>query len=522
MNELAPLFALVLMMAASLAIGAVANRAESGGGFLSRYFLGNRGLGPWSMALTATVMSGGTFMGFPALIYQYGWSLALWIASYMMVALCTFGILGKRMAQLSRSTGAVTLPDLLRERFRSPALGSMASAFLILILSFSLIAQFKGGALILQEVLPGSFADGEKILGQPAPFVYGLIVFAIVVVTYTAFGGFLAAVWTDLFQSVLMLIGVLILLPLVWVRAGGLEGGTTAGVAAVGSGYAFPPGPGREFLPITLALSFFCMWSIAGLGQPATLLRLMAFRDTPTLRKAMGLLAVYNTLIYLPLVFIFICARGVFPTLERPDEVMPKLAVTVASPAIAGLILAAPFGAVMATVSAYLVQISSALVQDVYHRWVNPQASPKVLQRLSYASVVVVAIAAASATMRSPTFLQAIIVFAGGTAACTFLVPCVMAAYWERATARGAMAAMLSGALTTLVLYSIGWVRQVDSGIGEKSEFAPYYLFGFAPYVWGLLASALAGIVVTLQNPEKTPAERRARPELAVNERKCR
>ena len=497
MYSFAPLLALILMMGASLAIGSAANRSESGGGFLSRYFLGNRGLGPWSMALTATVMSGGTFMGFPALVYQYGWTLILWIASYMVVAICTFGVLGKRMAQLSRETGAITLPDLLRERFQSPALGTLASAFLVLILSFSLIAQFKGGALILQEVLPGVFGGAGTVLGQTPQFVFGLVVFGLVVVSYTVFGGFLAAVWTDVFQSILMAIGVLILFPLVLIRSGGLEAATMAGVQAAGTGFAHPPGAGREFLPITLALSFFCMWSIAGLGQPATLIRLMAFKDMPTLRKAMGLLAVYNTLIYLPLVFIFICARGIFPSLERPDEVMPKLAMTVASPLVAGLILAAPFGAVMATVSAYLVQISSALVQDVYHRWVNPKATERTLRRLSYCSIVLIAAIASGATMFSPKFLQAIIVFAGGIAACTFLVPCVLAAYSTRATGAAASAAMLSGALTALTLYAIGWARQVDPGIGEKSNFYPYYLFGFAPFFWGMIVSAVTGAVVT-------------------------
>jgi Na+/pantothenate symporter len=49
----------------------------------------------------------------------------------------------------------------------------------------------------------------------------------------------------------------------------------------------------------------------------------MAFRDTQTLRHAIFLLAVYNTLIYLPLVFIFVCARAILPGLEKPDEVMP-------------------------------------------------------------------------------------------------------------------------------------------------------------------------------------------------------
>jgi sodium/pantothenate symporter len=516
MAELAPLLALVLLMAVSMVIGVTANRAAEKGGFLKGYFLGNRGLGSWSMALTATVMSGGTFMGFPSLVYQYGWSVALWIASYMIVPLCTFAVLGKRMGQLSRQTGAITLPEFLRERFSSPILGMVASCAMIFILWVSLIAQFKGGAIILQKVLPtvpGVTNASWTLFGQSPAFVYGLAIFALVVVSYTVYGGFLAAVWTDVFQSVLMAIGVLILFPLALKVSGGLGAATAAGVQAVGPGFAFAPGgdaDGREFLPIGLAFSFFVMWSIAGMGQPATLVRLMAFRDTQTLRHATFLLAVYNTSIYLPLVLIFICARAILPALAKPDEVMPTMALTVASPWVAGIILAAPFGAVMATISAFLVQISSAFVQDIYHRWINPDAPEETLKRLSYASILLVALVAAAATLNSPRFLQAIIVFAGGSNACAFLFPAIMGAFWPRATARGALASMLAGVLTVGGLYLAGILSRVDPGIGEKSNLFPIYLLGIAPFVWGLVASVVAGITVSLMDapPKREQVER--------------
>ncbi len=520
MDSLAPLVGLIILMAASMAIGVVANRSSEKGGFLKGYFLGNRGLGSWSMALTATVMSGGTFMGFPSLVYQYGWVLALWIASYMMVPLCTFAVLGKRMGQISRQTGAVTLPDMLRERFSSPGLGLAASAFMICILAFSLIGQFKGGAIILQHVLPkppGWDDPSAQILGQSPAYVYGLVIFGLVVVSYTIYGGFLAAVWTDVFQSILMAIGVLIMFPLALKLSGGFGPATQQGVQAVGPGFAAAPGGSGEwqFLPISLAISYFCMWSIAGMGQPATLVRLMAFRDTKTMRKAIFLLAVYNTMIYLPLVMIFVCARAILPGLEKPDEVMPRMALTIAHPIVAGIILSAPFGAVMATVSGFLVQISSALVQDIYHRQINPNASEATLKRLSHVSMVVVAAIAMAGAMKAPTFLQAIIVFTGGAAACTYLFPAVMACFWRRATARGAIASMLGGALTVLALYIPGWYMTATGtgappGIGEKGNFYPVYLFGIAPFVWGLLASAVAGIVVSLMDtpPKEALVER--------------
>ena len=87
------------------------------------------------MALTAAVMSGGTFMGFPSLVYTFGWVVGLWICSYMVAPLTVLGVLGKRIGQLSRRTGAITLPDLFRERFGSPALGLLTSLLVMFFLT---------------------------------------------------------------------------------------------------------------------------------------------------------------------------------------------------------------------------------------------------------------------------------------------------------------------------------------------------------------------------------------------------
>ncbi|NIP93005.1 MAG: sodium:solute symporter, partial [Akkermansiaceae bacterium] len=68
-------------------IAYLAGRARKGKEFVGEYYLGGRNFGMWAFALTyaATLASGGSFMGFPALIYTHGWSLAWWICGYMVV-----------------------------------------------------------------------------------------------------------------------------------------------------------------------------------------------------------------------------------------------------------------------------------------------------------------------------------------------------------------------------------------------------------------------------------------------------
>src|SRR3954453_15406125 len=153
------LIALVLFTVISLGLGVVANLVQRKGSFLEKYFLGSRSLGAFAVALTSAVMSGGTFMGFPSLVYTFGWVVGLWICSYMVAPLTILGVLGKRIGQLSRRTGAITLPDLLRERYGSPALGLLTSLLIMFFLTAFLVAQFKAGAVIMKIVVPSQTVE---------------------------------------------------------------------------------------------------------------------------------------------------------------------------------------------------------------------------------------------------------------------------------------------------------------------------------------------------------------------------
>ncbi len=139
-----PAIAFLLYTIAVLLLAVFSHRLLKKKAFLKEYFLGSRGLGLWALAMSyaATSSSGGSFTGFPSFIYQHGWIMALWIASYMVVPVCCMGILGKRLNQVARKTGAITVPDVFRDRFRTPALGIAASIFMVFFLTFNLVAQF--------------------------------------------------------------------------------------------------------------------------------------------------------------------------------------------------------------------------------------------------------------------------------------------------------------------------------------------------------------------------------------------
>ena len=138
-----------------LTLAGLANREQSGKSFLNEYFLGSRNLGMWAFAFTyaATSASGGSFMGFPSLIYTHGWVMALWIAGYIIVPLVAIGLIAKRLNQVARKSGSITVPELLRKRLGSDTVGMVATVLLVFFQFFFLLAQFKAGAKIMTTLL---------------------------------------------------------------------------------------------------------------------------------------------------------------------------------------------------------------------------------------------------------------------------------------------------------------------------------------------------------------------------------
>ena len=598
---IAALYTFVGYILAVFVLAWAANRLLKERSFLSEYFLGSRSLGVWAFALTfaATSSSGGSFTGFPSKIYTHGWVLALWIGSYMVVPICMMGLIGKRINQVARISGSITVPDVLRDRFQSPAFGLMATALIVFFMAFNLVAQCKAGSLILKTLLDGveafqrtalslgsAVGDGGYFAGVDPQYLLCLLVFGLVVVVYTAYGGFHAVVWTDVMQGVVMVVGVVIMLPLALYQVGGLEkatkdmaqmlppergtatlrtassaahavpagawlqkegrvlrtaspvvippGGVAKGVPvleiatpheierllgepqrfaahapvevediatvphaygsdAAGS-YVGGPGPSRQaadgFLPLSLAVSFFFMWAIAGTGQPSNFVRLMAFDSARTLRFSIATVAVHYSLIYFPLIIIFCCARILLPGMEaESDRIMPAMVVYLTDNAgvawLGGLLVAAPFAAVMSTVDSFLLMISSALVRDVYQRNVRPDVSESKIRKLSYLCTVCIGAGAVVASVNPPLFLQDIIVYTGSGLAACFLGPVVFALYWPRATAGGCMVGMAGGFLAHLSLYAAG-------SVVYGSFYLPVRVLNMDPILWGLLASFVA------------------------------
>jgi sodium/pantothenate symporter len=471
-----------LYIAITFLLAWLAHRKAKGQRFLEEFFVAGRGIGPWVLALTwvATMASGGTFIGAPALAWQNGWVAHLWIAGFMCLAFTGMGILGKRIAFLGTATGAMTMPDLIRDRFESRGLGTILAVITLLLYVSYLVAQYIAGARVM-----------EVALGMP--YWAGLLLVSLTVTLYTAWGGFRAVAWTDAFQAIVMLIGILLTLGFALWKAGGIAP-ITEYLAAQSPELLAPPGPGN-FLPLPQALSFFVMWPLAVLGQPALMSRFLASGDPRTLSKATLINGAYVFLLYPSIMTLGIVGRYLAPDIAMPDQAMPATIVAAVPTWLAGLVLAAPFAAIMSTISSFLLVTGSAIVRDLYHRNLDHALSDRKAQVLSQGTTFLIGALALAIAFRPPEYLQYIVIFSATGLASSFVAPTVLAVFWPRATRAGAYAALFGGLGSFALQYAL---------YGTRSW------FGFDPFVWSLSLSFVCGIVASYATPPQRKELREA------------
>ncbi|MES9998072.1 MAG: sodium/proline symporter, partial [Candidatus Thiodiazotropha lotti] len=195
-----------------LGIGVVAWRRTRN---LSDFVLGGRRLGSWVAALSASAsdMSGWLLLGLPGYAYLAGLE-AIWIALGLLLGTwLNWRLVAARLRTASETAGnALTLPEYLSNRFEdnSGLIRVVSSIFILLFFLFYTSSGLVAGGKLF-----------EAVFGLP--YVWAVASGVLVIILYTAFGGFLAVSWTDLFQGLLMLLA-LVAIPLFALQGfGGVE-----------------------------------------------------------------------------------------------------------------------------------------------------------------------------------------------------------------------------------------------------------------------------------------------------------
>ncbi|WP_145482211.1 sodium/pantothenate symporter [Yersinia aldovae] len=429
-----------LVMVFGLSVYAYTRRKT--GNFLNEYFIGNRSMGGFvlAMTLTATYISASSFIGGPGAAYKYGLGWVLLAMIQLPAVWLSLGVLGKKFAILARRYNAVTLNDMLYARYQSRLLVWLASVSLLVAFVGAMTVQFIGGARLLET------AAG-------IPYDTGLLIFGISIALYTSFGGFRASVLNDALQGLVMLVGTILLLVAVIHAAGGLHKAVET-LQHIDPALVSPQG-GDQILDLPFMASFWILVCFGVIGLPHTAVRCISYRDSKAVHRGIILGTIVVAILMFGMHLAGALGRAILPDLKVPDQVIPTLMITVLPPFAAGIFLAAPMAAIMSTINAQLLQSSATIVKDLYlNLWPDELKNERKLARISSLSTLVLGLLLLLAAWRPPEMIIWLNLLAFGGLEAVFLWPLVLGLYWERANAHGALSAMIVGAVCYTVLAS--------------------------------------------------------------------
>ncbi len=445
---------------------------------LEGYLLGGRQIGPLvtAMTLQATSMSGYMFLGAGSAGYTTGY-WAVWYASGDIGGgVVNLSVIGRRMRKLSKIMGSLTSIEYLENRYPSPATRLIAGILTVFFLFFYVLAQFIGGG------------KGMALV-TGLPYWLALLVAVGIIILYTYLGGYFAVAWTDFFQSIVMVVGVL------WIFIAALSyvGGFTAAnnaIAKIDPTYLSIWGKGLGYKgqwgQVAGAVLIF---SVGYMGWPHVVTRHMAMEDPKTARMA-GLYSTIWNLFFVTAPYVLgILAIVILPHLKDPELAIFKVAEKLLPPAVTGIVMAAIMAAIMSTADSILLQTGTIASRDIYQRFFNKNATDKQMVMVSRGLVLAIGVIGYIVALVKPPGVFAIVVFTTSVLGSAFLPAYVAAVWWKKANTPGAISSMIGGAVVAFV-----WkVAGVDSVTAIHPMFA------------GLTVSILLMIIVSLATQKSHP-----------------
>lgn len=438
------------------------------------YIIGGRSLNGFVTALGvgASDMSGWLMLGLPGAFYLLGYN-QIWMPLGLIIgAFVNWQLVAKRLRIYTAiAKDSLTLPAFLANRFEHKTLLIRAiTAFIILVaFIFYCAAGFIGGAKLFSLLFELSYLEA-------------LLISAPIIIIYTVIGGFLAVNWVDVFQGSLML-GALLLVPIAVMI--GIGGWTETTIQFDQLSTQFTSFNGDLSL---LAILSLMAWGLGYFGQPHILVRFMAIKGAESLPLARNVSMGWMILSLCGAVAVGLLGRAYFTyhglTLSDPELILLELARQLFNPWVIGILLAAVLSSIMSTIAAQLMVSASALQEDFYHVFVRPKASTQELLWVGRLTVAIVALCAILLSLNPHSSVLELVGHAWAVFGATFGPVILLALFWPRMNAEGALTGMLAGG-TAVVL--VGFILDLDI-FRDVYELLPGFVFGTLGVVIGSYA----------------------------------
>lgn len=393
------------------------------------FIAAGRSIGPLvgGAVLAATQISAGTVVGTLGRHYLTGvswWYVwfgvwAGWLVSAFLVA------------PKLRRFGALTVPDYIGARYGSERARALAAILIVVTYTIYLVAQFQASGEIALAIFGLSPLTAMLILvGSTA--------------LYTLLGGVRSSSYIEFLQTLIMVSGLMIAVPVLLSHAGGI------GISLRFLRSLDPRLLGWYYGPREL-LAFGISFGLSIAAAPYEMTRFYSMRDERTVKQAIAISIGFQLLIGFSVLAIGLLTRVLFPTLASADQASSIMAFEVLPPLVGALLLVAMISAIMSTVNSILLVTGASIAHDLYGKYVRPAASQRHLIMVNRVSIVILALIPLYFALQKYGDVQAIVVEQTKFIASFFFVPVVIGLNWRRGTAPGVVAAMLGGFLACLI-----------------------------------------------------------------------
>lgn len=425
---------------------------------VSDFYLGGRRLGPFVSAMSAEAsdMSSWLLMGLPGVAYLTGSAEAGWTAIGLAIGTyLNWLIVAKRIRVYTQKTNSITIPDFFQNRYRDKSRVLMAVSAVIILVFF----------------VPYT-ASGFSACGKLFSTLFGwdyhiaMVISAFVIIAYTCTGGFLAASFTDLIQSIIMTMALVFIVGFGIYYAGGFEevlenAEGLAGYFSLTEIHNVDTGAADPYSPLTIAS--LIAWGLGYFGMPHILLRFMAINDKNKIKLSRRIASIWVVISMAVAIFIGIIgnaltANGTIEQLVGSDSetIIVKIAMYMSEHSIplaliAGLVFSGILASTMSTSDSQLLAASSSMSENLLKGVFKMKLNEKQSMLVARGVLIVIAILGVILAWDSNSSVFRVVSFAWAGFGATFGPVVLTALFWKRSNRNGALAGMIVGGVMVFV-----------------------------------------------------------------------
>lgn len=463
------ILAMVLYFILVIGIGVVYTKRSNKSS--EEYFIGGRSLGPWLTALSAEAsdMSGWLLMGLPGLAYFSGCANAGWTAVGLILGTYfNWKFVAKRLRRYSEiANNSITIPDFFSNRFHDKKKILMTISAIIIFVFFCV---YVGSCFVTCGKLFHSLFGVD--------YITMMIIAAMIVFVYTFFGGYLSVCTTDLIQSILMCCALIVIFVGSVCSVGGVENVANAlkdipgfvsmlESAVPNADATFSMQSAVGITGIVSAIS----WGLGYFGIPHILVRFMSIRSEEEITKSRIIAVAWLVISLSCAVCIGLVGRALMPTefltQSAAENVFVILAKVLLPSFLCGIVATGILAASMSSSSSYLLIAGSTIAKNIFKGLFKKDATDKQVMVCARITLIIVMIFGIIVALDENSTIFVITAYAWAGFGASFGPLILFSLYWKRTNLAGAIAGMLTGAISVILyqnfLAPLGGVFEIYS-----------------------------------------------------------